>query len=84
MHDADGVPSRRCVKNSTLLCSRVEFPRKTILFFSLSTWQGALYPSISLRLFISKPSSMHLVAKVCLRAWKFRSDTPHSSITDLN
>ena len=42
MHDADGVPSRRCVKNSTLLRSRVEFPRKTILFFSLSTWQGAL------------------------------------------
>ena len=33
MHDADGVPSRRCVKNSTLLRSRVEFPRKTILFF---------------------------------------------------
>ena len=41
MHDADGVPSRRCVKNSTLLRSRVEFPRKTILFFSLSTSHGA-------------------------------------------
>ncbi len=46
MHDADGVPSRRCVKNSTLLRSRVEFPRKTILFFSLSTWQGALHYSV--------------------------------------
>ena len=37
MHDADGVPSRRRVKNSTLLRSRVEFPFKTILFFLLST-----------------------------------------------
>ena len=33
MHDADGVPSRRRVKNSTLLRSRVEFPHKIFLFF---------------------------------------------------
>ena len=33
MHDADGVPSRRCVKNSTLLRSRVEFQIKSFCFF---------------------------------------------------
>ena len=37
MHDADGVPSRRRVKNSTLLRSRVELSQKIFLFFSLST-----------------------------------------------
>ncbi len=36
MHDADGVPSRRRVKKSTLLRSRVDFFTKMILFFSLS------------------------------------------------
>ena len=30
-------------------------------------------PRISLRLFMSNPSSMHLVAKVCLVAWKLAS-----------
>ncbi len=33
MHDADGVPSRRRVKNSTLLRSRVESPLICFCFF---------------------------------------------------
>ena len=33
MHDADGIPPRRRVKNSTLLRSRVEFQIKSFCFF---------------------------------------------------
>ena len=40
MHDADGVPSRRRVKKSTLLRSRVDFFTKMILFFALHDQYG--------------------------------------------
>ena len=40
MHDSDGIPSRRRVKNPPC-CAAGGIPDKLFLFFSLSTWQGA-------------------------------------------
>lgn len=64
------------------------------IFFCFSSIDGWTYrfnviftdacPKISLRLFISNPSSMHLVANVCLRAWKFAGAIPAFLIVDLN
>ena len=43
MHDADGIPPRRRVKNSTLLRSRVEFQIKSFCFFTVYLTGGTSF-----------------------------------------
>ena len=59
MHDADGIPSRRCVKNSTLLRSRVEIPRKTILFFHCLLDRGRFTYTNTTHIFSFERSTLH-------------------------